>query len=133
MFIMKFLILQNHGKFSLHNTNCWKQKEYIGFGVSAHSFLNGVRYSNNEKYERVTDEVLDIDSQKKEYMMLGLRMLEGVSVKRFKSKFGENPIFAFKNEISKLVAFDLIEVDGDFIKLTDKGLDFANIVFQEFV
>ena len=31
---------------SKHNTNCWKQKSYIGFGIASHSYMNGVRYSN---------------------------------------------------------------------------------------
>ena len=34
------------GYMSKHNSDCWEQKEYIGFGVSAHSYTDGVRYSN---------------------------------------------------------------------------------------
>ena len=36
---------------SKHNTNCWKQKEYFGFGVAAHSYTDGARYSNTDKIE----------------------------------------------------------------------------------
>ena len=32
---------------SKHNMNCWEQKEYIGFGLNAHSYVEGVRYSND--------------------------------------------------------------------------------------
>ncbi len=35
------------GKKSKHNWNCWEQKEYIGLGATAHSYLNGIRYSNS--------------------------------------------------------------------------------------
>ena len=69
----------------------------------------------------------------KEYMLLGFRKLEGVSVQKFKNKFGENPIYLFRNELNKLVEEDLIIVDGDKIKLTNKGLDLANLVWEEFV
>ena len=31
---------------SKHNMNCWEQKQYVGFGVAAHSYVNGVRYAN---------------------------------------------------------------------------------------
>ena len=42
-------------------------------------------------------------------------------------------LFYFRFEISNLVQKELIEVDLDKIKLTKKGLDFANIVFEEFI
>lgn len=69
----------------------------------------------------------------KEYMLLGLRKIEGVSTCEYKNKFGENPIFVYKHELDKLIKEKLIEIDGNFIKLTDKGLDLANIVWEEFV
>ena len=69
----------------------------------------------------------------KEYMMLGLRMLDGVKISEFKARFGENPIFLFRKELEKLVNEELIEIDLDNIKLTNKGLDLANLVWEEFV
>ena len=70
---------------------------------------------------------------KKEYMLLGLRKLEGVSISKFKKKFGENPIYLFRKELQKLVEESLIIIDLDYIKLTEKGIDFANLVWKEFV
>lgn len=66
-------------------------------------------------------------------MLLSLRKIEGICVNEYKNKFGENPIFVYKNELEKLVNKGLIEIDGDYIRLTSKGLDFANIVWEEFV
>lgn len=126
---------------SKHNLNCWKQKEYLGFGTAAHSFIDRVRYSNkkilseyifNFKSKNVEDK-MDREEMAKEYMMLGLRKIEGVSISEFERKFNLNPLLYFRFEISKLVKEDLIEVDLDDIKLTKKGLDFANIVWEEFV
>ena len=37
---------------SKHNLNCWEQKEYVGFGVSAHSYYNKTRYSNTESIDQ---------------------------------------------------------------------------------
>ena len=65
--------------------------------------------------------------------MLGLRKIEGASISDFEQKFKINPLFYFRFEISKLVEEELIEVDLDNIKLTPKGLDLANLVFEEFV
>ena len=72
-------------------------------------------------------------NKKKEYMLLGLRKIKGVSIQEFKNKFGENPIFLFKEALNKLVNEHLIIVDNDNIKLTNKGTDLANLVWEEFV
>ena len=129
------------GKVSKHNWNCWEQKEYIGLGATAHSYLNGIRYSNSAFTEvgewdfkdKTIEEKQTLEEQKKEYMLLGLRKIEGVSIQKFKEKFVENPIFLFREEIEKLVEQQLLVVDGDWIRLTNKGMDLANLVWEEFV
>ena len=156
---------------SKHNVNCWKQKEYIGLGVAAHSYINGIRFSNttnlpkylkNEKFEipnekeieelkkkidkqnneyklplkigiKTIHEIQNEEDMQNEYMILGLRMLDGVKISEFKQKFVENPIYLFRKELEKLVDEKLIEIDLDNIKLTRKGLDLANIVWEEFI
>lgn len=132
---------------SRHNMNCWNQKEYIGIGLAAHSYRDITRYSNtenlaeyirnvqNEKLERnrIIHEIQKEDDTKKEYMLVGLRKIEGVKISRFKEKFGDNPIYIFRNELKKLVDENLISVDEDNIKLTNKGIDLANLVWEEFV
>ena len=125
---------------SKHNLNCWEQKEYIGIGAAAHSYVNGVRYSNISNLheyikgrDRIVHEIQTIEDMQKEYMLLGLRKIQGVSIQAFKNKFAENPIFLFRNELQELTEQGLLEIDGDAIKLTNKGLDLANIVWQKFV
>ena len=66
-------------------------------------------------------------------MMLGLRMIDGVSISEFERKFSFNPLVYFRFEISKLVDEGLLEIDLDSIKLTKKGIDLANYVWREFV
>ena len=128
---------------SKHNMNCWEQKQYVGFGLAAHSYIKGCRYSNTCSLEEYLSkqskdvkkihEEQNVNDMKKEYMLLGLRKIRGVSISKFKEKFGENPIYLFRNELNKLVDEDLIIIDLDNIKLTNKGLDFANLVWEEFV
>lgn len=132
---------------SKHNLDCWNQKEYIGFGIAAHSYTNGIRYSNIENLEQyiknyeedkteenlVFHEKQDMEAMQKEYMLLGLRKIDGVSIQEFKIKFVANPVFLYHSELEKLVNEELLEIDGDMIKLTNKGLDLANIVWEEFV
>ena len=128
------------GKESKHNLNCWNQEEYIGFGLAAHSYFQDKRYSNTcdiEKYmknfPKELHETQTIEDKKKEYMLLGLRKIDGIQISKFKEKFVDNPIYIYKDELAKLIEQDLLEIDGDYIRLTNKGLDFANIVWEEFV
>lgn len=126
---------------SKHNTDCWKQKEYVGIGAAAHSYLDGKRYSNQEVIEeyiknynnKEVHEEQDKLSKEKEFMILGLRKIKGINISDFKSKFNDNPIYIFREELNKLVNEELIEIDLDKIKLTSKGLDLANMVWEEFI
>lgn len=132
---------------SKHNANCWNQHEYLGFGIAAHSYFNNIRYSNidnlrqyienwkNEQsvYNIVFHEHQNKDDMMKEFMMLGLRKIDGVKISEFKEKFVDNPIFVFRNQLNKLVEEGLIEVLENNIRLSDKGLDLANEVWMEFV
>ncbi len=132
---------------SKHNTNCWLQKEYLGFGVAAHSYFQNKRYCNTTSLEeycknieegnftknQTVCEIQTEEEKKREYMLLGLRMLEGVNVQEFKNKFIENPIYVFHKELEKLVKQELVEIDLNQIKLTKKGLDLANLVWEEFI
>ena len=132
---------------SKHNMNCWKQKEYIGIGLAAHSYRDITRYSNtgqlgeyirnvqkeNLERNRIIHEIQKEDDTKKEYMLLGLRQIDGIQISKFKERFGDNPIYLFRNELKKLSEENLICVDDDNIKLTNKGIDLANLVWEEFV
>ena len=134
---------------SKHNLNCWNQEEYLGMGVAAHSYLNSKRYSNTENLEQYINKLLEeegikndivtvheeqtLEDKQKEYMLLGLRKIEGVKISDFKNKFVQNPIYVCRKELDKLVKEDLIQVEDNNIKLTKKGLDLANLVFEEFV
>ena len=79
---------------SKHNTNCWNQCQYLGFGISAHSYFNEIRYSNidnlkqyiqniesdNSIYNVIFHENQSKQDMMKEYMLLGLRKIDGVII-----------------------------------------------------
>ena len=132
---------------SKHNLDCWNQEEYLGFGLAAHSYYDNKRFSNIDNLEKYIENIKNnkIDknielhefqtreSKAKEFMMIGLRKLEGIKISEFEKKFRINPLFYFRFEIDKLVKAELLEVDLDYIRLTKKGLDLANQVFEEFI
>jgi len=125
---------------SKHNMDCWNQNEYIGVGLAAHSYINKTRYSNEQNLSKylknnviTIHEKQDKTSQMSEYMLLGLRKIEGVNIQSFKNKFVENPIYIYREMLNNLVKNKLIEIDTNYIKLTKKGIDLANLVWEEFV
>ena len=135
------------GKESKHNMNCWNQEEYIGFGIAAHSYISNIRFSNTNNLEEyiknitnnelekniIIEEEQTLEDKKREFMMLGFRKIEGVNISKFKEKFVDNPIFIYREKLNKLVEEGLIEIDLNNIRLTNKGIDFANLVFEEFI
>ena len=130
---------------SKHNTDCWKQKEYLAFGLAAHSYINNIRYSNtsnlskylqdnqNASNSREVEEIQDKQIKMNEFVILGLRMISGFSTRAFEEKFGEKFEEVYEYEVNKLINMDLIQYKGDNISLTNKGIDFANIVWSEFI
>lgn len=132
---------------SEHNIDCWNQKEYIGFGLAAHSYIESKRFCNisdlnkyiqncgNNEFEKnvIINEIQNKDDKMREFFIIGLRKIDGVSIQNFENIFNENPIMLFRKQLQYLCEQGLLTIDGDCIKLTNKGLDFANLVWEEFI
>lgn len=119
---------------SKHNLLYWNMDEYIGLGLSASSLYQNKRITNSKimsKYLAGLD-VDVVDSEMGEFFWLGLRKLDGVNLNEFRTKYQKDPfdlydIYDLLNK--KLVSLD----DNNQLKLTEKGLEVANIVFAYFV
>ena len=134
-----------NGYESKHNIDCWSQKQYLGFGINASSYVDSKRFSNvpnineyiknikNNEPEKneILEEIQDREMQMKEFMLLGLRKIEGIRNQDFYNKFGIDVEEEFEIELKKLRKENLIEKDK--VKLTNRGLDLANIVWEEFI
>ena len=122
---------------SIHNIHYWKTDEYIGIGMGASGYINGVRYDNFKtikKYlinTRDQENSLSLEDKKREYFIMGLRLLDGLSINEYKKRFFSNPLDDFNFE--RLLKYELIEIKGDIIKMTYKGYKLGNIVFEEFI
>lgn len=126
-----------------HNLKYWNQEEYIGFGPSAHSFMDNTRYSNpsdlklycdnNSSCKRIIHEQLNKNDLVFEYIMLRLRLTEGLNINEFNYKFSQDFKEMYKSKIIYLMKNDLLEVKNDFIRLTKKGMDISNYVIEEFM
>lgn len=132
---------------SKHNLRYWNQELYLGLGSNASSFFGGARYSNvrtiEEYIERMENnksvvdsesyEELDLLSLMKEYVMLSLRKTDGLDISKFKSKYKKDVRSIFNEEIKELEKNGLIKKDDNSIKLTNRGLEVANLVWEKFV
>jgi len=127
-----------------NNLTYWKCDKYLGFGAGAHSFEYGKRFRNYLKVEKYIESLdnnrlprtdfkkINTKESTFEYIMLGLRMIEGIDIKEFKEKFNLEFEAVYKIQIAKLIKNDLIVKRGCNYCLTEKGLDVANQVMIEF-
>jgi oxygen-independent coproporphyrinogen-3 oxidase len=128
-----------------HNKVYWTGGEYLGLGAGAHSYMNGTRFNNKESIEEYinmlensekpvsNEEKLSIEEKMSEYMILGLRLIKGISISGFEETFHEDISAVYGKKIDLLLKKKLIKKDENSIVLTKKGLDLANQVFIEFI
>jgi len=139
------------GWHSRHNVNYWRGGDYLGLGAGAHSYHQGSsvnafgrRWSNEKNPGRymtqvaekkqavVENEEIDRDKAAGEFMFLGLRMTEGVSLQRFSARFGKPPVEMYPR-IHDWMGGELLEEKQNHLRLTSKGLLVANSIFVEFM
>jgi oxygen-independent coproporphyrinogen-3 oxidase len=133
------------GRECRHNLKYWRGEEYIGFGAGAHSYLDGVRRGNikkvNDYIKRCKEGVSIIDfkerltlSQKiNEFILLGLRRIEGFDLKRLKEDLGFDLEKEKKKEIRYLIDKNFLKKEKNVLKLTRKGILVADSVMEKLI
>lgn len=130
---------------SRHNSSYWKGTEYLGFGIGASSLFTNARYHNEtnlfdymeqvmrgEDIRRDVERLVEAEAME-EFMILGLRMMKGISRAEFQRRFGRPLETVYGSALRKLKDAGLLLVDGDTVALTEHGIDVSNQVFVEFV
>ena len=126
-----------------HNLIYWNVNPYIGIGISAYSNINNKRYGNLYNFEEYFNkidnrmlpiaetEVINNEMEMAEYLILGLRLIKGVSKDDFLKRFNIEIDDKFGDLIAKHVKQGLLHEDINSIRLTKKGLDLCNLVFMD--
>jgi len=129
---------------SKHNLVYWNNESYYGFGMGASGYINHFRYYNENKVNRYIEKVnenkfpiknqdlIDRKEEIKEAFLLGLRLIDGLSINEVNTRYQIDILDYFKEEFTNLVNKGYIEIN-DRIKLTHKGLFYGNDVFQVFI
>lgn len=123
-----------------HNITYWRTEEYRGFGLGAHSYVDGTRFHNSADMKeymagggRLDMEKLTPEEMQEEFMFMGLRMNEGISREEFLKRFKTDITSVYGQEISELISEGLLTENNGRISLTDRGVDVSNQVFEKFI
>lgn len=128
-----------------HNHAYWNNMGYVGVGVGAFSFIDGVRTSNEKDIDKYIDginenkniksfrENLQINQFASETVIMSLRLRQGISNVDFYERFGYTIEDQFREQINRLTKDGLISYADERLKLTEKGLFVADTVMTEFI
>ena len=129
---------------SRHNLMYWDNAEYYGIGAGASGYVDGVRYKNHgpirhylkaveEGSARINEEHLSQREQMEEEMFLGLRKKSGVSMARFEEKFERSFQELYGEIVKDLIQQGLMQLDGDRVRMTKRGLFLGDTVAERFI
>lgn len=128
-----------------HNKVYWKSMNYLGLGSASTSFIDGKRIKNIENVKAYIDGIMDDKSivleenenskedNIEEFVFMGLRMIEGISKEEFKGRFKLDIYEIYNKEIKKNIENGLLLDVDDRLKLTEKGIEFSNLVMSDFI
>lgn len=130
---------------SRHNSLYWRNGEYLGFGVGAHSHFRGHRFGNGRLVRRYIaavragdhvpafDEAIDSATAMAETMMLGLRLREGVSRAAFRARHGRDLDATYGPQLAVLAPLGVLDDGGERLCLTARGRLVANEILVRFL
>lgn len=138
--------VSNHarpGLESTHNKIYWRYGDYAGIGPGAHGrlTLNGTRYATEAPRApgawlaqvRETGngdsnrDALDLNSQLAEFLLMGMRLTEGVAMNRFPDLSS----VVYMNNINDLRDIEMVEFDGELLRVTEKGRPVLNAILRQ--
>lgn len=130
-----------------HNIGYWTGENYLGLGLGASSYIMNRRFHVEKDlgkylmidmhrditplYQELTE--LSKEELMGEFMILGLRMTDGVSGAEFMNRFGLNMFDVYRDAIRKNHNIGLLDVEEPNVRLNEKGLDLANFVMKDFI
>lgn len=130
---------------SRHNKKYWDETNYVGLGVSAHSFIDGYRYFNTKRLDTYLDAMADGKSavykrefigdteRREERIMLSLRTAQGLDLEAFNHDFNEDLMHSRGAQIKQMIDKGMLEVVDGYLRVTDKYFYVSNAIILELV
>ena len=122
---------------SYHNKKYWEGDGYLAFGMSGSGYISNVRYTNTINFIHYDQMIgqgklpiedkyfISSEDREKEYIIFKLRETEGINLKEFKNKFGNDFLKKYKNDIEKFDGQDFFIIDQNF-KFSQNGMNLSN-------
>lgn len=122
---------------SYHNKKYWEGDGYLAFGMSGSGYISNVRYTNTRNFVHYDQMIgqkrlpiedkyfISSEDREKEYIIFKLRETEGINLKEYKNKFGNDFLKKYKNEIEKFDGQDFFIIDQNF-KFSQNGMNLSN-------
>ena len=121
-----------------HNLVYWNNEEYYGFGLGACGYLHEVRYENTKNLNKYLQgtymnvrELVSIEDEKKNKLMLGLRLTKGINLNEWFLTYGEN--LEANPNIQKLIKEKLLKVENNYMFINPKKLYVMNEILLKII
>ena len=129
------------GFHSKHNLNYWNNNSYYGFGVAAHGYLDGIRYSDyltideyiKNSNKRKEEHRLSQQEKLEEEIFLGFRKMSGINVPEINNRYNIDFETKYKKILEKYTSSGHIEKSKDNYKLSVKGILVSNYILADFL
>ncbi|MBR6782860.1 MAG: radical SAM family heme chaperone HemW [Clostridia bacterium] len=126
---------------SRHNLHTWQCRDYLGLGVAAHSCMDGVRFGQSSDIEGFLagkdiaefTEVLTKEDEVAEFIMLGLRLSDGIDETEFFSRFGVDFWHTYGPLCIPFIEKGLMAREGGRVRLTEAGFPVSNTILAELI
>jgi len=134
------------GKRSRHNMRYWLGADYLGFGPAAHSYFRGVRFETAPDTAAYIDAVergdfgalrqnavrIEGKEQMDEYVMLRMRLFDGIELADFERRFGTSFEVQY-GSTEMLQRGGFLIKDGGSLAFTERGMRVSNAVFSDWL
>lgn len=131
---------------SRHNLRYWKDEKYLGFGISAHSYFGRQRYAYTDDIEAyiremehpasisdILSECTDIDvfTKETEYVMLRMRLFDGVDLIEYRHEFGEDFVRKYGSKLERYANGGFVKISDGRCAFTLKGMYVSNYILSD--
>ena len=127
-------------KYSRHNLTYWHDQEYIGCGLGASGYVDGVRYENTRNLDAylngnivASKERIDFDKDFTYYLLTNMRLEQGFKRADFKSKFGIEFLEKYSPKVDRFIESGDVIIDEVSVRLSDNGLLIMDYILREII
>lgn len=125
---------------SKHNLLYWRNEEYVGLGISSSGYEGNIRYTNESSLTRYInnsftrdEEVLNLELEKEYFIILALRLKEGINLTKYKKSFNSDFLEDYKDVIDELVKQDVAIINNNHFFIKEKYFFILNQYLIKFI